>query len=172
MTQEELNKALELHKKWLNNEPGGARADLRGANLRWAKLIRADLRGADLSGANLRGANLRWAKLIGADLRGTNLIGADLSGADLIGANLRGADLSEADLDYSCWPLWCGSKGVKADGRIAAQLAYHFCWLDCDDADYIKARNAILPLANQFHLVEECGRLEPVPAPEKEATAP
>ena len=59
----DLKQILELHKKWLNNEDGGKRADLRGA----------DLRGADLSGANLSGA----------DLRGAYLSGADLSGADL-----------------------------------------------------------------------------------------
>jgi hypothetical protein len=33
----------------------------------------------------------------------------------LKGANLQNADLRGADLDYSCWPLWCGSLGVIAD---------------------------------------------------------
>ena len=33
-TQEELNKILELHKKWLMDEDGGVRADLRNADLR------------------------------------------------------------------------------------------------------------------------------------------
>ena len=31
------------------------------------------------------------------------------SRADLSRADLRGANLSDADLDYSAWPLWCGS---------------------------------------------------------------
>ena len=53
-----LKQILELHKKWLNNEGGGKRADLSGADLRSANLRRADLSGADLSGANLSGANL------------------------------------------------------------------------------------------------------------------
>ena len=75
-------------------------------------------------------------------------------------ADLRGADLRGADLDYSCWPLWCGSLDVKADKKIAAQLAYHFCRLDCDDPKYIKTRNAILNFANQFHQVDECGMLQ------------
>lgn len=91
-----------------------------------------------------------------ADLRYADLLGADLQGANLRGANLRGADL-----DYSCWPLWCGSLDVKVDRRIATQLAYHFCRLDCDDPDYIAARNAIIHFANEFHRVEECGWLEP-----------
>ena len=33
MTSEEIKKVLDLHKKWINNEQGGERADLREANL-------------------------------------------------------------------------------------------------------------------------------------------
>lgn len=80
---------------------------------------------------------------------------ADLREADLRGANLRGADL-----DYSCWPLWCGSLNVKVDARIARQLAYHFCRLDCDDPEYLEARKAIAKFANGFHRVDECGGIE------------
>jgi hypothetical protein len=46
MTPEQLTEILRLHKAWLNDEPNGVRANLRGANLGWA-----DLRGADLRGA-------------------------------------------------------------------------------------------------------------------------
>lgn len=101
MEEKELKTILGLHQKWLNNEAGGKRANLQGANLRGAYL------------------------------------------------------------DYSCWPLWCGSLDVKVCKRIAAQLAYHFCRLDCDDPEVIAAQNALIPLANQFHRVDECGRLEP-----------
>ena len=146
MEEKQLKNILILHQKWINKEPGGERANLRGANLR-----RADLWGADLREADLRGADLRRA-----DLREANLRRADLWEADL-----RGADLREAGLDYSCWPLWCGSLDVRVCKRIAAQLAYHFCRLDCDDPEVIAAQNAIIPLANQFHRVDECGKLEP-----------
>ena len=84
----DLNHAIELHKKWLNDEPDGQMFGLSGADLR-----RADLSGADLSNANLSGADLS-----GADLSNANLSGADLSGANLRDANLSGADLSNADL--------------------------------------------------------------------------
>jgi len=83
-------------------------------------VVEAVSKKAYLVGADLRGANLRGAYLSGANLRG-----ADLRGADLRGAGLRGADLSGADIDFSCWPLWCGSKNVTVDFRIAAQLAAH-----------------------------------------------
>lgn len=84
----------------------------------------------------------------------------DLSDADLRRANLSDADLSGANLDYSCYPLWCGSLHLKADKRLACQLAYHLCSMQCDDADYIKMRNSILGFANQFHRVDECGELK------------
>ena len=95
-----------------------------------------------------------------ANLQDANLQGADLQRANLQGANLRWANLKGADIDYSCWPLWCGSLDAKADQRLAAHIAYHFCRLDCDDPEYIKARNAIRDFANKFHRVEECGRIE------------
>ena len=47
-----LDEVLEKHKKWLNDEPGGERADLRGADLQEADLQEADLRGADLREAD------------------------------------------------------------------------------------------------------------------------
>ena len=63
MTQADLDKVLELHKKWLNDEEGGERANLRYANLR-----DANLRGANLSYANLSDADLSYANLRGANL--------------------------------------------------------------------------------------------------------
>jgi len=134
----DLAKTLRLHLMWLEGGVGGKRADLRRADLRRADLRRADLRGADLRGADLQDADLRRA---------------DLRGADLQDADLRGADL-----DYAAWPLWCGSFGVKADRRLAAQLAYHFCRIDFgDDAVCLVAQDALMTLANEFHRVGEIG---------------
>ena len=98
MTKEQLNKVLEKHKKWLNDEPGGERADLRRANLQGADLWGANLWRADLWEADLRGANLQGADLWEADLQGANLQGANLRRADLRRADLWRADLWEADL--------------------------------------------------------------------------
>ena len=83
ITQEKLNEIIESHGKWLRNEEGGEKADLRGADLRGADLGDADLRGADLGDADLGGAYLRGADLGGADLGGAYLGDADLRGADL-----------------------------------------------------------------------------------------
>ena len=120
MDNEKLKEILERHRKWLNDEDGGERADLReanlrGANLRGANLCEANLYGADLYGANLRGANLRGANLYGANLRGANLRGADLYGANLYGADLREANLREANLrgakNIPFIPLVCPERG-------------------------------------------------------------
>ena len=145
MNGEEIRIVLEKHEKWLNNELGGIRADLsgadiygldlRGANLYGANLIRADLRvaylikadlreanlsGANLSGADIYEANLSGADLSGADLREANLSGANLSGANLSGANLNGADLRGADLS-------------GANLRLAKNIPSYACRLVCPE---------------------------------------
>ena len=133
MTQNAINKILVAHKKWINDEEGGSRADFRGE----------DLMGADLMGEDLRDVNLR---------------DADLMGADLTGADIRGADI-----DYSCWPLWCGSLDVKIDRRIFCQLAYHLCRVIVDDDDCKAAQLMLGKIANEFHRVDECGRVPETP---------
>ena len=82
MTKDALNKILEAHRKWLDGEIDGERANLRGANLSGANLSYADLRGANLSYANLSYANLRGANLRDADLSYANLSYANLSYAE------------------------------------------------------------------------------------------
>ena len=100
------------------------------------------------------------ANLIGTNLKRANLEDANLGGADFRGANLASANLKGANLDYSCWPLWCGSlRKVRIDKRIFAQLAYHICRVIVDDDECRAAQRALYPIANQFHRVSECGRL-------------
>ena len=122
MNGEEIRIVLEKHEKWLKNELGGIRADLReaplygvdlnGANLWGANLIKADLRVAYLIKADLKEATPRGANLSGADLSGADLSGADLYGVNLRGANLRGADLRLAKNipSYACH-LVCPEEG-------------------------------------------------------------
>ena len=186
MTQEELDQVLKLHKKWLDWDCGGKRAvlrgvdfrcaDLSGKNLRCADLRDADLRDADLRGADLRGAELHDAELHDADLRGADLRGAelhdadlrdaDLCGAELRGAYLIGANLCDADIDFSVWPLWCGGLNVHIDDRIAIQLLYHlvrnvlFSQNTSEELKSLLSQKEIVTVANQFHRVDECGRIE------------
>ena len=99
MNATDLKTILDKHKKWLNNEEGGERADLRGANLR------------------------------------------------------------RADLDFSCWPLWCGSKNVKVDNRLVFQLAAHICVLDCDTPEFNAIKEFLIPYAKLCHRASELGLL-------------
>ena len=144
LTREKLNKILEEHKHWRNEDCKNweeMRADLCNADLRGAVLLKADLCGADLCGADLRDADLRGTSLRGAvllkadlcgadlcgavlsdaDLRGTSLRGADLCGADLYGADLRGADLLNADL---CGANLCGAVLNRANLSGAKNVPY------------------------------------------------
>ena len=98
MTQEKLKVVLELHKKWLNNEADGIRADLHGADLFGVDMHGVDLREADMHGVDLRGANMRGADMGGTILCGANMRGTILCGADMYGANMRGTLLYGADV--------------------------------------------------------------------------
>jgi hypothetical protein len=57
-----LKEILEKHLKWLRNEYGGERANLRGSDLSYSDLRGSNLSNSDLSYSNLRGSDLREAK--------------------------------------------------------------------------------------------------------------
>ena len=131
MEQSELNEKLEKHNRWLNGDSDGECADLR----------RAYLRHADLSGADLSGADLRYA-------------------------NLSDANLSGANMDYSCLPLWCGGLKMHIDDKIAIQILYHllssvsYSRHVSPDIKKMLLTSAIVDLANIFHRIDECEKLE------------
>ena len=79
-----------------------------------------------------------------------NLQEADLQGADLQEANLQGADLQGANLFNTCLPLWCGGLNIKLDRLQMAQLAYHFCSMDCEDDEIKDLQKSLYQLANEF----------------------
>jgi len=84
MTQEELDKIIEVHQHWINRDCKD-----------WKQMR------ADLSGQNLTKLNLSQKKLSGAILNNAILCYADLSGADLWGAQMKGVDLFHANLELS-----------------------------------------------------------------------
>ena len=132
------------------------RAELRYIVARHEKWLRHPDSGAraNLSRANLSGADMRWA----------NMRGADLSGTDLRGGNL----------DYSSWPLWCGSLHAKADDRLVVQLLYHVLSFAQASSVSIGLKealdtDALIEQANRFHRVNECGQLNRWPKQDGES---
>ena len=109
MTQEQLNKIIENHQHYLNEDIDGwksMRADLSyknlsGLDLKNANLYRADLKNANLRAVDLRNADLRYANLRNADLSNADLSEANIDGADLRYANLYGANLKNTDIIYA-----------------------------------------------------------------------
>ena len=161
MDENRLNEILDKHKKWLNGEESGERADLHDSILSSSDLRGSDMRSSILSSSDMRGSDMR-----GSILSGSILSGSDLSGSDLRGSNLRGSDMRGSDLDYSVWPLWCGSLKAHVDDRIAIQLLYHTLSV-VQHSPYVsdELKRALLTpgnidAANRFHHVGECGKLE------------
>ena len=107
-----LLKRIEKHRKWIEHEEGGERA-----NFHWANLNGVNLRETNLCWADFSGANLCHAILCGADLRNVDLSGANLYWADLSGANLGGAKLYGANLYRA---MFCGVDLHEVDLRGAS----------------------------------------------------
>ncbi len=113
ISEGDLSKILEEHKKWLETDgKEGQRADLS-----WSNLIGSNLSEANLSEANLIGSNLSEANLYGANLSGANLSYTDLSYTDLSDANLSDAILFRADLS-----------GAKIDDKTLITEKWRLVW--------------------------------------------
>lgn len=106
LTNEELKNILALHKKWLNGESDGVRAELRDVdlseeNLSGIDLQKAILRNVSLKSANLFGANFSMTDIIDSDLRYADLSNANLHNAYIVFSNLMHTNLSNADFSDS-----------------------------------------------------------------------
>ena len=114
-----IKEKIELHKKWINKEPGGIKLDLSNMNLSYHVFRHCDLREANLSGADLSHTNLSHALLTNADLSHSDLRYADLNNVKAANANFIGANanhcymdrasithsnLSHANFNFACAP--------------------------------------------------------------------
>ena len=150
ITAEKLKDILAKHKKWLNDEEGGERADLI-----WVDLQCADLRGAYLQCADLRGADLR-----GADLRDANVYSADLKGAYrpwLVYAGNIGSRRYEtlyfADYDSvrcGCWNDYLGGTLTEFKARIDKVYP-----ADSENEEYQRYRIEYLSAIKMFENMRE-----------------
>ena len=103
MDKEELRAILKKHKKWIDYDDSGERADLSDT----------DLSGENLSGADLRHANLEEADLTQADLRYANLrhaITEQMVGKSVISVQVdtsRSNNIISYWVDLGVWTTGC-----------------------------------------------------------------
>lgn len=145
ISQKELKKILEKHKKWLNGEEGGERADLV-----WFDLQCADLRGAYLQCADLRGADLRDANVYSADLKGAYRPWLVYAGN--IGSR-RYETLYFADYDSvrcGCWNDYKG--GTLAEFKARIDKVYP---ADSKNEEYQRYRIEYLSAIKMFESMRE-----------------
>lgn len=164
MTDNELQKIVQLHKEWLLSEgESGLQAVLENADLRQAELSGIDLSYAVLTASNLERANLSGSKLVSADLRKCGLAYANLRHSDLSHANLscaraQGADFTEArltgshleqvQLDNACLRkvdlAGAQAKGARLNRADLSRASLNDCCLDSAQLRQANLTNASL----------------------------
>ncbi len=92
LTQDELNKILKLHSKWLSDNKKGKRANLSYtdcSNLDFSELsgiCEANCEGGNFRGANFNSTLANFTNFKGSDLSYANFESSDCTGADFTGA--------------------------------------------------------------------------------------
>ena len=120
----ELKEILEKHRKWINGEEGGERANLSGANLSGVNLSNAYLNHANLSGANL-GFDCCFARVKGQPIYQVCGVGLSRRTLTLNAKGLR-----------NDWVWFAGCfRGNEKDLRKAVEGKYG---KDCDYMDAIE----------------------------------
>ena len=112
MTQEQLNKIIENHQHYLNEDIDGWKS--MRADLSYKNLSGLDLKNANLYRVDLKNANLREVDLRNADLSEVDMSIADLREANLLGTNLKNANISYAEINVNTkidYPIACPETG-------------------------------------------------------------
>ena len=102
MAPQDFVAALKRHKRFLEGQLGGVRADLSDQTLSGLRLTDLDLRRAilkrtDFSGCTLAGADFRDSELKGADFRGAMVEAGKFDSADLRSSRFSGAKVGKAN---------------------------------------------------------------------------
>ncbi len=113
-----------------------AHANLKGANLFNANILRGNLENANLKGANLIGANLNYANLVGTNLKSANLDEIELNYANLEKAKFKGAILRKAHVESA------NLKGATFKGAELVKADFKGAIMDKEGYDLAKAAGA------------------------------
>jgi len=143
---------------------------LRDSNLSGSILTNSVFYRTDISWVNMKcvsgtnvtfnQSNLGWSDFSGADLKNSIFRNSRLTGVNFINVKLNGTRLYNNDIDFSCFPLFCGSLDIKCDEKLFQQLAYHLCRLIVDNDEIKQCQKALIDVANKFHRAIECGIID------------
>jgi hypothetical protein len=132
-TPEQLDAIVQKSEALWRGEPGGERANLRGAYLEGANLEGANLRGAYLEGANLNDCQMNWQS---HDLIAARLLRA--AGGDSYRRLAAGFVLVSRDW---CWELLMKNVPPQVSDLLPWALSEMATWVkDGDDAPDIVRR--------------------------------
>lgn len=138
LTQEDLDRVVADHGRWLDDPKAGTYADLTGA----------DLSGLSLDSVSLEEANLTGARLVGTTMNSVNLTRANLIGADLTkvtfvlcvlaGANFSTATLVDAKILSIIWDEHGSGRVANLDWASFrhANLTGARIVADCSDVNF------------------------------------
>ena len=146
ITQDELNKIIDEHQKWVRGL-GGQRAnlskcDISGLDMSYANLFDGIFLGANMSSVNLACTNLSNAEMGGAILKKANLSFTNLSFTDL-----TMADLSEAILYSTIFYCSLFDSCKLKDNRDLQRAIFKDVILDKTCSDWVTSAILLPPMA-------------------------
>lgn len=134
----------------------GESIDLSNSTIDMMHMRGGKLSRLELDNSTVRNTEARDVEMPEISMIDTNMTNVSIISCNIIMADLTGAKFINVTLDYSGFPLHCGSFDFTSDIKIPAQLAYHLCRIICDDPIVIKAQSHLNELANKFHRAVEC----------------
>ena len=123
----------------------------RNCNFSFAMMKGASMVQTDFTRCNLSNVQLRDAKMMFASFDHCNLKRAKLNYADIRQVNFYRSELIDINIDFSSWPMWCGTKNSIVGEKLAQQIAAHFCALICDDPETKRMQALLLDYARNSH---------------------
>lgn len=103
ITQEELDKALDLHERWINKMKGGVKADLRNLDLSGLDFSRRRIEGVDFAESTFDGSNFDACNFDACNFRNANFVNTSMVFADFDeDCCLKGASFCGVNAEHCC----------------------------------------------------------------------
>lgn len=134
--------------------------DLSGARLekvsaRRSVFLVCEIESAYAEGSDFSATQFNSCNMDSCDMNNAILHGVQFCRCNTRGMHLNGSDMTGANIDYSAWPMWCGSYGVKVDRRLFEQLVMHLCGVVVDDREYWNVQQTLKSIAMRHPRAQE-----------------